>query len=293
MSMFPPPPTGINEQHYVSQFSTDTVGIQTYLTGALHDADGNTVTCVMRDASNNVIFTRAATHVSLGTYTITFLSSDVAVPGSYTLTWTYTVNGTQDTFTTYINVGSTSPAYDALDPTFKTIIESVWARFGDLFDSPNGGPHLQAYFQTHMNRGRLAQLLHIAVGKLNTVGQPYMTYSLDMTMNPFPITQWGALLEQTLYMETLKHLVRSYTEQPTSVGVNVAMQDRTNYAEKWRAIYDMEYPEYKEQYDHFKISNMGFGRARVLVGGGVYGQYGPTRLPGSAVARPRYWARFF
>jgi hypothetical protein len=48
----------------------------------------------------------------------------------------------------------------------------------------------------------------------------------------------------------------------------------------------------KQQLQHFKIASMGLGRPAVLISGGVYGRFGPTRMAGSIAARPRYWTRF-
>jgi hypothetical protein len=173
----------------------------------------------------------------------------------------------------------------------KQIVTNVWIRFEDTFDSPQGGPHLQVYFQTQMSRGRLAQLLRLALGFLNTMAQPYSSFSADPQRGEFPYAQWGPLLEQALYVETLKHLIRSYTEQPMPNGITVARMDRRDYTDRWRAVLDDEMQWFKQQLDVFKISMMGLGRPRVLVSGGVYGSYGPTRLPGSAAARPMFWSR--
>jgi hypothetical protein len=174
----------------------------------------------------------------------------------------------------------------------KSIVDDTWIKFADLFDSPEGGPNLQTYYQTHFSRNRIAQLLKTAVGLLNTTAQPFQSYSIDVP-GQFPIQQWGPLLGQALYVEVLKHLIRSYVEQPAFVGGSVTRLDRRDYMDRWQSVLDEERKQLKSQLDIFKISNMGLGKPKVLVSGGVYGRYGPTRFAGSVAARPRYWSRFY
>jgi hypothetical protein len=189
-----------------------------------------------------------------------------------------------------------APDYDALAPGMKQIVDSVWIRMADMFDNPVGGPNIQTYFQEHFGRGRIAQLLRIAMGRLNTMSQPYMEYTLDDGQGgaSFPIAQWGPLLETATWIEVCKHLVRSYAEQPLYMGSNqISRLDRRDYMQRWQAIADNEEKMFKGQLDVFKISNMTLGRPQVLVSGGVYGRYGPTRIAGSVAARPRYFTRFY
>jgi hypothetical protein len=253
------------------------------------------MTLTMTDESTNgVVFTRAATRVSLGTYQTVTSSTETAIPGNFTLTWTYALAGNPQTYSTYVVIGPAVPDYDVLNADMKAIVEITMHRFADLFDSPGGGPNLTTYFQTHFNRGRMAQLLRIAVGTMNTIAQPFMTYTVDGVGGAlFPTAQWGPLLERMLYVEAVKHLIRSYVEQAQFVGGNVTRLDRRDYMDRWRTVLADEEVTLKSQLDIFKISNMGLGQANVLVSGGAFGRYAPTRIAGSAAARPRMWSRFY
>lgn len=284
------------ERQYVSRFATDVLGLAVQKDGAPADVDGQavTVTLIKEGAVETNVFSRPATRVGIGLYETSLTSSDSDEVGTYRVVWTYAMDGVPEQYTTFIEVGESAPDYDRLEPGFKAIVDAVWIRFADLFDSPNGGPNLQTYFQTHFGRQRLAQLLRIAMGLLNTTAQPFQTFSIDgVAGKRFPIDQWGSLLETALYVEVLKHLRRSYTEQPAFVGGNVTRLDRRDYWDRWGAILEEERAALKGQLEVFKISNMGLGKPKVLVSGGVYGRYGPNRLPGSAAARPRYWTRFY
>lgn len=301
-----PQPTGpgtastrLADRQYVSQFSEDTVGLTINVGGVLTDVDGQAMTVSMADANANPIFTgRSATRAAVGTYQYTFTQTDVENPGIYTMTWSYSLSSVPDEYQTYIEVGSVAPAYDVLDSNSKLVIEGVWERFADLFDSSSGGPHLQFYYQTAFDRGRLAQLMQIALRKLNISQQPWMNFQMPTPQNPtavanFPFTDWGGLLDQALYVETIRHLIRSYAEQPLPEGIPSGRMDRRDYMMRWQIVLDDEKAELKKMQDVFKIRNMGLGMPNVLVSGGVFGSYGPTRLAGSAIARPQYWARFY
>lgn len=282
------------EEIWVNQYDPVVLGINVYVHGQVGDPDGNAVTVTMTNTVTGApVFTaRPATRAELGAYEIQMSSEDTSATGGFTLVWSYALSGVAQSMQTAIEVGQFSPDYAALSDSMKMIVESCWHRFADMFDSPDGGPNLQVYFQSHFTRGRIAQLLRIAMGILNTTAQPYQTYTLDGNGGAtFPVQQWGPLLEQALYVEVVKHLRRSYVEQPMLQGGQVTYEDRRDYMDRWSQVLSDEQQLLKSQLDTFKIASMGLGRPAVLVSGGAYG-----RSPGgfaymSSRGRPRYYFR--
>lgn len=282
------------EEIWVNQYDPVVLGINVYVRGQVGDPDGNAVTVAMtnRDTGVPVFAGRPTTRAALGAYELQMSSEDTEATGGYALTWSYALSGQAETLVTAVEIGAFSPDYAALSDPMKGIVESCWHRFADLFDSPDGGPNLQVYFQSHFTRGRIAQLLRIAMGILNTEAQPHQTYTLDGNGGAtFPVAQWGPLLEQALYVEVLKHLRRSYVEQPLLMGGEVTRHDRRDYMDRWSQVLSDEQQQLKSQLDTFKIASMGLGRPAVLVSGGAYG-----RTPGgfaytSGRGRPRYYFR--
>lgn len=284
-----------NDRQYVSQYAIDTVGLNLVQDQVPIDADGAVTVAMVNENTGQQIFSRLATHAGVGDYTTTFSSAETSIPGMYTLRWDYEVGGSDQYFEGGIEIGPASPSYDRLAEPMKQIVESVWIRIADLIDSPGGGPNALTYVQSKFGRGRLADLLRIAMGRLNTAAQPFQTYTLDGDGGAqFPFQKWGSLLESALWIETLRHLIRIYTEQPTFMGSgNVSRLDRRDYVQRWRDVLNEEEELVRQQFQHFKIASMNLGRPAVLISGGVYGRYGPTRLAGSVAARPRYWTRFY
>lgn len=282
------------EEIWVNQYDPVVLGINVYVRGQLGDPDGNAVAVTMasRDTGVPVFTARPASRAALGAYEVQMSSQDTEATGGFTLTWSYALSGQAQNLVTAIEIGAFSPDYSALSDQMKGIVESCWHRFADLFDSPDGGPNLQVYFQSHFTRGRIAQLMKIAMGILNTTAQPHQTYTLDGDGGAaFPVAQWGPLLEQALYVECLKHLRRSYVEQPLLMGGEVTRHDRRDYMDRWSQVLSDEQVQLKSQLDTFKIASMGLGRPAVLVSGGAYG-----RTPGgfaymSSRGRPRYYFR--
>lgn len=276
------------ERLYLSRYSTQAVGFTLLRLGSPADADGDVVTAQMIDeADDSVVFTRVADKVATGQYAVTVTGADTASTGLYRVQFSYSVSGTPDMAVDFVEVGPPSPSYDALSASYRDAVEHVWVRFADLFDSPLGGPHLQTYAQSHFGRNRMAQLLRVALGRLNTIAQPRFTYSIDGSAD-FPFAAWGPLLEQALYVEVIKHLVRSYIEQPeVALASSVSRLDRRDYMQRWQELLALEERDLDSQLDSFRLEMMGVGNVSVLVSGGAYGRWGP--LPsiagGQAAAR--------
>jgi hypothetical protein len=286
------------ERRYVSQYSPEPFGLLTGVAGTPSNADGSVTAELMQqlpDGSTTSINTYTATNTGVGEYEVTLSSADTSAPGDFALEWAWTIASQPQTYVIYLVVGQANQNYDNLSPDMKGIVDGVWFRFADLFDSPAGGPNLQTYYQTHFSRGRMAQLMAVGLGLLNTMAQPHTTYTIDgQGGSVFPVAQWGPLLSTATYVEALKHLIRSYVEQPMVMGGgSITRLDRRDYLQRWQSVLQMEEVNLKSQLDVFKLSAMSLGRPKVLVSGGVYGRYGPTRVAGSVAARPRYWARFF
>lgn len=287
------------ERRYFGRNTTQTVGLSLIGTDGTTpvDADGAmTFSYYSQDQNGTLTFlwTRTATHVATGMYEVDLSASDTAVIGDYVGAWTYQMNGVPETYNIYTVVGESNPSYDRLTNPFKDVVDQVWIRFADLFDSPSGGPHLQTYYQTHWSRGRMADLMGMGLRRLNVVAQPYTRFTVDGVGGPvFPLDQWDGLLEQATYVEALKHLRRSYIEQPQFIGGSVTRLDRTDYWQRWSSVLADEEATLKSEQDTWKISLMFLAVPQVLVAGGTYGTYGPTRIAGSVAARPRYWSRFY
>ncbi|MFD8648628.1 hypothetical protein [Streptomyces mirabilis] len=284
------------DRAYVSRYGAAEFGLRVMRAGVLGDADGPVTATLQYDTpAATVVFSRAADHPGTGEYSVRLTSTETATPGPYILIWQYEVNAVQEEGRVWLEVGKAAPEYDRLTDDMKGIIETTWNRFSDLFDFATEGPHLQTYVQSNFGRNRLAQLLRIAVGRLNTAAQPYQTYTIDSDGGAsFPVQQWGSLLESALYVECLRHLMRSYVEQPeVQSGSGVSRLDRRDYMDRWGTVLQGEQEVLKSQLDTFKIANMGLGRARVLVSGGAWGRWGPNRLPLSQAARPNWMTRMY
>lgn len=274
------------DRRYLSRYAAEQVGFVAMIAGQPGDVDANAVTATLLDATTlATIRTAAAAHLATGRYGLTLTSADTSTPRLLDLRFNFAVGGSAGIYVVELQVGPSAPDYDVLEPSWRAIVEAVWVRFADLFDSPLGGPNLQVYVQTRFGRNRMSQLLRQAVGRLNTISQPHQAYAVN---EDFPFDQWGPLVEQALYVEVVKHLIRSYVEQPDVVLTTaISRLDRRDYMQRWQEVLATEQEDLRAQLDSFKIASLGLGHAKVLVSGGVYGRYLGYYTPGAGQALAR------
>lgn len=259
---------------FVSRRSITSIPFEVYdAARTLVNADAPPTVTMKRYTDNTDVFApRATTLVETGIYEVTLSSVETSEPGLFYLDFAYDLGAVAQEWQIDIEIPSTTAShYEALAETDRALVEMTWSRFTDMFDSATGGPHLSEYAQSDFGRERLAQLLPMALNRVNLSSQPPMSFSL--ANQDFPYETWGGFLELALYVEAIRHLIRSYTEQPTPQGLQTVRLDRAQYAQMWRQILQDELRDFEAMQDAFKISSLRLGRASVLVGGGVYGEW--------------------
>jgi hypothetical protein len=262
------------EAVYVSRYSQPTFGVVTRDVGTVADPEANSVLATLLNSSAVAIFEdEACTRTEEGFYEITLTSNHTSEPDTYEIQFDYVFDSVLQTYSMPFVVGDVAPAYDNLNADAKAGVESVYLRFADFFDSPTGEPHLTVYFQTHFGRGRVSQLMSQALMRLNLISQPQNTYTLDgVAGQAFPWNNYGGLLIQATYVEVIKHLVRSYVEQPDKRNVSVAYLDRRDYMQRWQDVLRTEQADLDKMLEVFKIAHLGLGKPSVLVEGGAFGR---------------------
>lgn len=158
--------------------------------------------------------------------------------------------------------------FDVIDPfgvteqgPFDPWIDMTWRRLEDCFDSEIGGPWLRDMTMARFDKSRLRSLLPEALLDIN-VQQPITQFS----ENDFPLDEsGGALLVQALLVSTVRHLIRSYAEQPETINSPVAFLDRRRYVDTWNAVLKIEEPQYRRVLALWKRQYFGLGQSKLLV----------------------------
>lgn len=184
--------------------------------------------------------------------------------------WSYQVGDADFVFQDDMQIQEQMPYYEAMREDAKLMVEQCTWFFADLFDSTTGGPWLNENFQTHFDYNRIAFLMGQGLMKLNVTGYPVTAYGVSMDDEKIPknfaqLTLWATKLE------AIRHLIRSYTEQPDFRNMQTTYTDRRDYADRWMAVLEEEKPEFTSAVKMAKRSLLRLGRGSLLVGGGIYG----------------------
>jgi hypothetical protein len=164
-----------------------------------------------------------------------------------------------------------------LTPEQQTILDLAWLRVDDCFDSIPGGPWLRDVSKQQFGLEKSALLMPFAIDRINAGNPP-----TNFTLEDYPYTDDHTLLARSLAIEIIRHLMRSYVEQPLPQGGgNITYLSRRDYQQRWGEILQDELAEFKEMLKWFKRKYLGLGDRKGLIQVG-WGQ-GYTR----AHIRPR------
>lgn len=160
--------------------------------------------------------------------------------------------------------------YDVVDTFERTgphisdpYVDQAWLKLEDCFDSEFGGPWLRDMTMRVFDKTKMRSLAPEVMLAINQQ-MPFTDYTADS----FPYTQGdaGALFAQGLLVSTIRHLMRSYTEQPDVVSSPVAFLDRKKYQQAWKLQYDVEVALFDRWVNRWKLRSYDLTHAAVLLG---------------------------
>jgi hypothetical protein len=255
---------GLNIRDAQGAADPESISVVVYLNTTIDNSEGQTIIeGSYEDGTVN--------KEDVGTYTVTLSPEYTTVPARIDAHWSYLFGGATYSYTDYYEVLEPMPFYETLNADQKFVIEQVCWTMGDLFDSTTGGPHLMEEFQTHYNYERLAQLLTVAVAKINVMGvitTDYIVGSGDGRQ--FPV-DFNNVLFIALYVEVIRHFCRTYVEQPEIKGnPDVTYTDRRDYLQRWQSVLKDEKDALDNAVRLMKRKEIGLGRTSMIVAGGIF-----------------------
>lgn len=204
---------------------------------------------------------------------------------SWTARFTYAtgqIKSTQGTF-------QVVDPFESLVPTqLDQVADEVWMRLEDCFDSQEGGPWLRDMTLRYFNRDKIQRFVQEGIMLINN-WPPITQLDVAFFTTPIPATDPVILAEdpnakqpdpdriilvQATLLEIIRHLMRSYVEQPAPQGANIVYQDRREYLQRWQTIYEIEWDWYKTMLSLFKRNFLNYGKSALLVSskaGRLYG----------------------
>lgn len=185
------------------------------------------------------------------------------LPGNYRAIARFTYD--EDGFT---KVRSVPVEYDCVD-TFERVgvtpadaaVDAAWKRLEDCFDSEQGGPWLRDMTMARFDRDKLKEFIPDVFLEVNSA-MPQTNWTLDNFA--WEANDGSALFSLGLLCAAIRHLMRSYTEQPDTMNSQVGYFDRRRYQQAWNAIYQIEQPRFADLLKLYKAHQWNTG-ASVLV----------------------------
>lgn len=172
------------------------------------------------------------------------------------------------------NKKSASADFETIDPFMEgepspswVVANDAWEKFEDLFDSEEGGPWLRDMTLSVFNKTKMESFIDDALIVIN-FQNPETSFSISEFVHEGPPVERTTnlpILTQGLVLQIIRHLMRSYVEQPNPVGAQIAWHDRRDYLQRWKEVYAVEQEAFKQMLALWKRQFLGLGQTRSLV----------------------------
>lgn len=155
------------------------------------------------------------------------------------------------------------------------IAQEVWMRLEDIFDSEYGGPYIRDMTLAYFDASKLERFVGEGMNFINSY-PPITNVGLSIFTTPIPSTDPAIIGEtedpddmiiivQSTLIAAIRHLMRSYVEQPAPQGANIVWQDRRDYLQRWSQIYQIEEDWFLKSIALWKRSFLNYGKTSMLV----------------------------
>jgi hypothetical protein len=149
-------------------------------------------------------------------------------------------------------------------------------RFEDCFDSDLGGPHLRDETLAYFEPSKIEKFIAEGLLEVN-LWPPFtnldLSYFTTQVIDPDPALPPGSMqadpdryvIALGTELAIIRHLMRSYVEQPAPQGANIVYQDRRDYLQRWQQIYQLEKAEWDRVVALWKRQFLNLGKSSLLV----------------------------
>jgi hypothetical protein len=177
--------------------------------------------------------------------------------------------------------------FEVVEGPIRVIADGVWTKLEDCFDAEDEGPWLQDVTMNFFREEKMEKFINDALFDINYQNPPTdLTVSNFVAKDGTPTSNYP-LIVQGIFIQVLRHLMRSYVEQPMPTGAQIAWQDRRDYLQRWQSMYEIEFQQYMRWVALYKRGFLQLGHSRLLVSAKA-GRLIPAPMRARSVGRG-YW----
>jgi hypothetical protein len=177
--------------------------------------------------------------------------------------------------------------FQVVDTPIRIVADGVWTKLEDCFDAENEGPWVHDMTLHFFREEKMEKFINDALFDINYQNPPTNVTIGDFVPTTGMINANYPLLVQAIFVQVLRHIMRSYVEQPLPTGANIAYQDRRDYLQRWQGMYELELEQYMRWLALWKRGFLQLGHSRLLVSAKA-GRLIPAPMRARSVGRG-YW----